>query len=179
MHVKIDRRVKYTEPRKDFLLKIPLSVFERLKEKASKNGLSVTETINAHLLSSIDSDFAVEMARSLKELNEEIRKWKSVAKKQQDMLDHIQSRLKNDVLSLYTEIKADPELESFVKKFKNDYLKVFRTKKTGIERDQTRKAWTNIIYRKFEERMIEKGKMIKSEKLAKAMIRMVLKELEG
>jgi len=175
---KVDRRVKYTEPRKDFLLKIPYSVFNRLQEIANEKGLTMTETINTLILSSIDNEYATELAKSLKELNKEIKKWKCVAEKQQNMITQIQAKLKNDVLSLYMSIEVDPELKNFVEKFREQYVKVISERKSDAEREQTRKAWTNIIYRKFEESVIKKGKIIKSEKLARNMIKTVLKQME-
>jgi gas vesicle protein len=163
------RPITYKEPRKDILLKIDMLEYNKLREKAEKNKISITEFINALVMQG-DEERALMLAKAFNDLMKEVSRWKDTNKSCEERLNKILGRNLSE--SIYTDLEPDENTRHAFASIKEKFLKV--KKDNTILSSEQIDIWINLTYEKAEEMMFDKGKAIKNKDIVKRMIKKLI-----
>ncbi len=167
----------YTEKRVPINLYLPEVVVNKLDEIAYERDISRTELIHSLIIQG-DWEEAVLLAKNFKELKEQVRELLKVNKRYEEYFSQIMN--KNSFIEIYSDIKIDDNLIEFFKDRKIEKIVRNRYNPDGTLKEDAPplKLMIDHIYERFEEYMIDKGKMIKNKHVVKYMIKKMIMEID-
>jgi len=158
------RPVKYTEPRKDILLKLPLSLVEYLDSLAAQQNISRTELIYS-ILATSDTDTATKLIKTLNETRKQLSHLIQENKKLNESLSKLDTRF-SSIIKLYQPLDIPEEIFSFCEQYKH------KVKTIDID------VLTDVVLREFENKKLSEGFKITKKQTIRQMIKASLLQLK-
>lgn len=172
------RPIIYKEPRKDFLLKIPTTLYKELNKTAVASGISVTEFINALVVQG-DKERALLLAKSYEGLRKTMSSMLAADKEHQakfgECIKKLSSYIGGNISeSIYCAVEPDEIAQTAFGRIREKFL-IMKGKNTSLTAKQM-DYWVEILYREMEKVGFERNKLIKNKTLAEKMLRKIITE---